>query len=89
MESLEQRVAKIEERNATVELDKMWEISWARRCIIAVFTYLAIGIFLTIINVDEPWLAAVVPAIGFTLSTLTMRFFKNMWIRIVTEREED
>lgn len=79
MEPLEQRIQKIEKRNKTVELDKAWETSWARKLLIAAFTYIAIGIFLSVIKVDRPWLAAIVPAIGFTLSTLTMPFFKSAW----------
>lgn len=76
---LEERVRAIEERNKSVELDKAWETSWARRLLIVAFTYLAIGTFLMVINVDRPWLSAVVPALGFTLSTLTMPYFKRWW----------
>ena len=36
MESLEERVQNIEERNNRVELDKAWEVSWTRRVFIAV-----------------------------------------------------
>lgn len=80
MESLEERVSRIEERNRSVELDKAWETSWTRRLTIIGFTYLAIGIFLRVIDVERPWLSAIVPAIAFTLSTLTMPYFKRMWI---------
>jgi len=79
MELLEERLARIEGRNKSVELDKAWERSWTRRLLIVAFTYIAVGIFLTVIRVDRPWLAAIVPAIGFTLSTLTMPYFKKIW----------
>ena len=78
---LEERVNKIEERNKAVEIDKAWETSWTRKLLIVVFTYVAIGIFLSVIKVEQPWLAAIVPAIAFTLSTLTMPFFKRVWGR--------
>lgn len=81
MPPLEERLEKIEERNKSVELDKAWETSWTRRLLIVTFTYIAIGVFLSVIRVDRPWLAAIVPAIGFTLSTLTMPFFKAWWIK--------
>ncbi len=77
---LEERFAKIEQRNRAVELDKAWETSGTRRSLIIASTYVIIGIFLTTIHVDRPWLAAIVPAIGFGLSTLTMPFFKEHWI---------
>ena len=71
----------IKERNKKVELDKAWEISLTRRLLLTVFTYLSIGIYLNAINVQKPWLNAIVPAVAFMLSTLTMPFFKNLWIK--------
>lgn len=79
--NLEERVQRIEERNKSVELDKAWETSWTRRLLIVGFTYIAIGIFLTVIHVERPWLSAIVPAVGFTLSTLTMPYFKRAWLK--------
>ncbi len=81
MESLEERVSRIEERNRAVGADKAWETSWSRKLVIVVCTYIAVGIFLSVINVQRPWLSAIVPAIAFTLSTLTMPFFKKAWLR--------
>lgn len=86
MESLEDRVSRIEKRNALVELDKAWETSWTRRLLIILFTYGAIGTFLGIINFDDPWLSAIVPAIAFTLSTFTMPIFKKMWEKMQTKK---
>ena len=76
----EERITKIEMRNKSVEADKAWETSLARRGLIALFTYIVVGIFLNIIAVSNPWIAALVPVIGFILSTLTIPFFKKMWI---------
>lgn len=81
METLEQRVQQIEERNEKVEADKAWETSWTRRCLIALFTYLAIGLYLWAIEVSRPWINAIVPTFGFLLSTLTMPFFKRLWLK--------
>lgn len=81
MENLEQRVQKIEDRNEKVEIDKAWETSWARRIILAVFTYLIIGLFLWAIKVSRPWINAVVPSVGFIISTLVMPFFKKIWLQ--------
>lgn len=87
MEPLEERVSRIEERNRMAEADKAWETSWARKLLIVAFTYTAIGVFLSVINIERPWLSAIVPAIGFTLSTLTMPFFKRAWLRRMREHE--
>ena len=78
---LEQRVQKIEERNSGVEADKSWERSWTRRLLLTLFTYLAISVYLSVIEVKNPWLNGIVPAVAFMISTLTMPFFKNIWLR--------
>lgn len=80
LESLELRVAQIEERNKKVEGDKAWEGSWARRALIALFTYFAISLYLSAISIARPWINAIVPTLGFMISTLTMPFFKKMWL---------
>ena len=82
MENLEQRIQKIEERNGRVEADKAWETSWTRRALLMMFTYLAIGVYMWAIEIPRPWLNAVVPAVAFMLSTLTMPFFKKIWLNI-------
>jgi hypothetical protein len=78
-ESIEERVRKIEARNAGVERDKAWETSRSRKGLIAVFTYLAIALYLKYVVGIDPWINAIVPAIGFLLSTLTLPFFKSLW----------
>ncbi len=83
---LEARVSSIEQRNRRVESDKAWEISKTRRAIIVVFTYLAIGAYLLVIGVPNALLNAVVPTVAFTLSTLTLPFFKKLWIESVYTR---
>ncbi|OIP58030.1 MAG: hypothetical protein COX79_03430 [Candidatus Levybacteria bacterium CG_4_10_14_0_2_um_filter_36_16] len=79
MNSLEERVEKIEKRNKKVEDDKAWEGSWTRKIVLIIFTYLAVGFYLKVINVQNPWINAIVPSLGFLLSTLTLPFIKNWW----------
>lgn len=81
IEDLEERVSKIEYRNTKVETDKAWQDSWTRRGLVAVFTYLSIALYLKLIVRVEPWVNAVVPTVGFLLSTLTLPFFKSIWMR--------
>ena len=77
---LERRLALIEKRNSRVESDKAWETSYTRRGILALFTYLAIGIYFEAISIPNAWLNAIVPAIAFMLSTLTLPFLKKVWL---------
>jgi len=76
---LEERIKKIEERNRRVETDKTWETSWTRRGLVALFTYLALGIYLQTIGISRPWINAIVPTVGFLLSTLTLPWFRKIW----------
>lgn len=86
MMSFEKRLGKIEERNKRVEADKAWETSWTRRIFIVAFTYIFIGLFLTSIKVEKPWLNAIIPAAAFILSTLSIPFLKSLWIKYIYKR---
>jgi len=83
---LEKRVEVIEKRNKAVETDKSWETSLTRRLLLMSFTYLAIGLYLQAIKVHDPWLNAIVPSIGFLLSTLTLSFFKTLWKKFLYKK---
>ena len=78
---LEKEILAIKARNKKVEMDKAWETSWTRKFLLMLFTYSGIGFYLRAINIEKPWLNAIVPSIGFLLSTLTLPFFKKIWER--------
>jgi hypothetical protein len=86
MATLDERVEKIEQRNRKVEADKAWEGSWVRKIAIMVCTYITIGIFMMVINVTSPWTNAIVPTLGFMLSTLTLPFIKTWWTKHIYKR---
>lgn len=78
---LHKRVEALESRNRKVEADKAWETSWARRISIMILTYLVVVAYLQFIMHIEPWINALVPVLGFLLSTLTLTFLKNEWLK--------
>lgn len=78
--SLEARVAQLEARNRRVEGDKAWETSWLRRVTIMILTYLVVVCYLHFVVHISPWIDALVPVIGFTLSTLTLSLLKRWWL---------
>lgn len=78
---LEKEINELKVRNKRVETDKAWETSLTRRGLLTIFTYLAVGFYLNAINVENSWFNAIVPSIGFLLSTLTLPYFKNLWIK--------
>ncbi len=75
----EKRLEKIEERNRRVESDKAWETSWSRRLTIMILTYVVVVFYLEFVVHIEPWINALVPVIGFLLSTLSISFVKKRW----------
>lgn len=79
IEELEGRIEKIERRNQKVEIDKAWETSYLRKILLIMFTYISIGIYMNAIGVGNAWLNAIIPALGFFFSTLTLPFFKSIW----------
>lgn len=87
LQQLEKRVEAIERRNKRVETDKAWETSYTRRALLFAFTYIAMGAYLNAIQVPNPWLNAIVPAVAFMISTLTLPFFKDVWTKQVLRAE--
>ena len=77
---LENEIAKIKERNKKVELDKAWETSWTRKICICILTYIVVVIYSHLINkISNIWLSSLVPVIGFTLSTVSLKLIRNIW----------
>ena len=77
---LNNEVEKIKQRNKKVELDKKWETCWTRRICICILTYIVVIIYSYLIrNFDNIFLSSLVPVIGFTLSTLSLKFVRKIW----------
>lgn len=77
---LEERIKKIEERNKRVELDKSWETSWTRKICIIILTYIIVIIYSFLIReYNYVLLTSLVPVIGFTLSTLSLKIIRKIW----------
>lgn len=80
MEKIEKEIKAIKERNKRVETDKAWETSWTRRICICILTYIVVVIYSWMVSkVNNIWLSSVVPVIGFTLSTLSLRLVRKIW----------
>lgn len=77
---LEQEIVQIKLRNKRVELDKAWEISWTRKICICILTYIVVAVYSYIVrNYDNIFLSSLVPVIGFTLSTLSLKYIRTIW----------
>jgi len=85
LDQLNQEIEKIKERNQRVELDKTWELSWARRIIILILTYITITLFFLAAKLPNPFLNSLVPTVAFALSTSSLPLFKKIWKKLNKE----
>lgn len=88
-ELLKLEIEKIKSRNKKVEADKAWENSLSRKILVAILTYLAIVLFFFIAGLPKPFINAIVPTLGFLLSTLTVPIFKKYWIKHFNNKKDE
>ena len=79
-QTLEERIAKIEERNSKVEREKAWEVSWVRFFSNVAATYLTMNLILWTIGGPFPPVHAVIPTVGYVLSTISIPYVKRWWL---------
>ena len=87
--NVEEEIKQIKERNKRVELDKKWETSITRRICIMILTYIIVIVYTYLIRkYDYVFLSALVPVIGFTLSTLSLKIVRKMWEKKIIEKNK-
>ncbi len=86
LKQFEKRINQIEQRNKRVEKDKAWESSMTRKILLVFFTYLTLAIYFKFVLQINPWLNAIVPTLGFYLSTLTLPFFRKIWEQFLNHK---
>ena len=80
IKELEKKIERIENRNKRVELDKAWETSNIRKILIIVMTYIFAVLYLDVADTTNPYFGAVVPCVGFFLSTQSIDLIKKKWM---------
>lgn len=81
IDQIKEEIEKIKARNKRVEADKTWETSWTRRAAVAISTYIVVLLFFLMTKNEKPFFSALVPAIGFLLSTLSIDILKSWWLK--------
>ena len=80
-------IEKLKESNKRVELEKRWETSWTRKICIMFLTYLIVIIYSYLIKqYDNIFLSSLVPVIGFTLSTLSLKYIRKIWEKKISSQ---
>ena len=78
---IKKEIESIKERNKLVEVDKSWETSFTRKILILILTYIVIVVFFYFAKLPNPSINSIVPSLAFVLSTLTLPFFKKIWLK--------
>ena len=85
---LEAEIIQIKDRNKRVELDKKWETSWTRRICIVLLTYFIVVLYSYLTSkFSNIWLSSIVPVLGFLISTLSLKFIRKIWERILSRHK--
>ena len=81
IQKIEQELTQIKERNVRVQADKAWETSVFRKIAIAVITCILASLVLYFIGIQNFYLSACIPTLGYLLSTLSLPAIKKWWIK--------
>ncbi|MDR1694066.1 MAG: hypothetical protein LBR70_02590 [Lactobacillaceae bacterium] len=79
--SVEKEIELIKERNKKVEADKAWETSWTRKILITFLTYFMMIIVMKVLGLERPFIGAIIPTLGFMLSTISANLVKSLWLK--------
>jgi len=81
LQTLKGEIEAIKERNHRVEIDKAWERSPIRIMSVVVITYIIAVLVMYAIGITNYLLSALIPTIGYFLSTQSLPFIKRRWIK--------
>ena len=82
-----QDIEAIKKRNRRVAIDKAWEMSGTRRLFIASLIYIVATLWLLTLDDSLALLKALVPSVGYLLSTLSLPLIKRHWIYATYRRK--
>lgn len=83
LENIEFQLNEIKKRNQKVELEKSWEVSKTRKISIVLITYLFTSLVFYILKVENYFANAVIPTLGYFLSTQSLPVLKSIWMQNV------
>jgi hypothetical protein len=80
LSNFQTEIQSILARNKRVEAEKAWETSLVRKLAIAVLTYGLVVLFFYAAGLPKPLVNAIVPTLGYLLSTLSLGWLKKLWL---------
>jgi hypothetical protein len=79
--ALRDRIRAIEARNERVAREKAWETSTTRKVSILLLTYFVMVCLFMALDSGDAFRNAIVPTMGFFLSTLSLPIIRKAWVR--------
>jgi len=78
---IEEQLEAIAGRNQRVEIEKAWETSTTRVLSVVLLTYALMSLTFSIIGVQEYFINAIIPTLGYFLSTQSLPIIKRRWLQ--------
>lgn len=87
IKKIKEEIDNIKDRNTRVENEKAWELSGTRVLSITILTYAFTVILFYILGTKLPWLSALVPTLGYYLSTRSVSIIKKRWTKNLEKKK--
>ena len=81
LEFLQTEIEALQQRNFDKDRGKEFESSYTRVFFLMFVTYWTLFGYMYIIDTNNPWLDAIVPTVGFNISTWGLPVVKEYWIQ--------
>ena len=75
------RYSALKQRRQKRELLRGWQRSFLRKAVPLAISYVAIGLFLQILQTPEPWLHALTPVLTITVFTAVTPLVRRYWFK--------
>lgn len=80
LKELANKISSMDHRNRIRDYSKEFEGSLMRIIMIMVLTYAILSVYMLLAGLDRPWISAIVPTVGFQLSTVSLPSIKNCYV---------
>lgn len=85
---LEEKVNKLALQEKYIEMQKSWSESLTRIAMNTISTYVLVVLLMIFFNIENYFMNALIPALGYALSIQSIPFVKKIWIRKYLESEK-
>jgi len=81
IKSMTTRLSNAQESQLLRAYNEEFAGSWIRIGLLMMVTYVVLSLYMNLVQVDRPWVNAVVPTVGYQLSTLHLPCFNHFYVK--------